>query len=105
MWQMRIEIEGIARLEIFQARAHFQRQPAFQHVDEFHSGMLMQPDLFGGDFPEIGEVRIEFTVNRQKIQRFKIEGDVLGSGNLEKTQAAFLSCGGVGVTSFFVAKK
>lgn len=67
----RIEVDRVAAIEGVGIRADDQIEFAADHVEEFHSGVLVQPLLVNSDRLELSQECVEFAPVCRKIQTLK----------------------------------
>ena len=67
----RIEVDRVSGIEGVGVRSDNQVDLAADHVEEFHSSVLVQPLLVNGDRLELSQEGVEFAPVRRKIQTLK----------------------------------
>src|ERR1700739_1001902 len=103
--QLRIKIQGITGVQDFLLRADLEGKLSFQHINEFHTGVLVHMDISRVNGAEIGKIGVEFPVGGQKIERLEIKSGLFDFGCFGKTQAVLFSHQGEGMFLPLVAEE
>jgi hypothetical protein len=94
MRNARIKIYGIARFQEAVLRIHAKTQGTGDHINKFHTGVLVQADLIGTDTTKLGVVGIQFPFHGSEIQALKKIGRLGIVGLSRKPQSFFVSRNG-----------
>jgi len=83
----RVEVDRVAGIEPVDVRADDKVDLATDQIEEFRSGMLVQPLPISSDRLELGQICVESALVRRKIQTLKVVGNLFAAGPLGKANA------------------